>query len=70
MAIAPSQLHGLTQLAFLYLAGVSFNPAELLGMLGKMTKLQRLHVVQQTEFGWDEHPGDPVWPAPSALYAA
>jgi hypothetical protein len=66
--VEPSQLHGLSELAYLHLAGASFNPSDLLGMLGQLTRLQRLHIVQEAAFGWGERYGDPIWPAPSALF--
>jgi hypothetical protein len=65
--IEPSQLHGLSQLAGLTLLGVSFDPEDLLGMLGKCTRLQQLHVTQNEEYELGQHGA--MWPAPSAAYA-
>jgi hypothetical protein len=67
MRIEPSQLHGLSLLACLTLLGVSFNPTDLLGMLGKLTRLQQLHVTHDSRYELGQH--GVVWPVPSAAYA-
>jgi hypothetical protein len=72
--VETGQLNGLSQLTSLHLIDAVFNPTNLLAVLGKLTRLQQLHIAQQEDL--EESTGAEVeggaeqaWPPASAAYA-
>lgn len=75
--VQPSQLRGLTQVTSMHLIDVRLEPTELLALLGKLTKLQQLHVTQGSHAMGEEEEeenetreAEHVCPAASAKYAS
>lgn len=66
LSIEPSKLHGLSRLAHLHLHECTFNPSHLLALLGTLTQLQQLHILQECE-GCSKD--ELAWPPAGPAYA-